>query len=197
MTSIRTYFFVGLAIFVGLHWLANLPSYLFYGWRSLRTAGALAEVDLQNVAEIKKYVSQGYGSNLFALFRYINGYHNGIDIVAKHGAPVLSPASGKVLASGDQDRFCPRKNYGKFVVIETKNGEALLFAHLSKIRVDVHDEIGESEIIGSVGQTGQATAPHLHFTVFRKETFGLGRRKDCGPNPQGDDMNPMGYLKSL
>lgn len=194
MTSARKYFLIGLAVFVGLRWLVNLPSYLFYGWRSPRTADTLAEVDLRNINEIKSYISQGYGSNIFALARYVGGYHNGIDIAARNGAPVISPSPGKVLALGDQDKFCPKRNYGRFAVIGAESGEALLFAHLSKVKVGIGDAVREGDVIGNVGQTGRATAPHLHFTVFRKGTFEMGKRKDCGPNPKGENVNPLKYL---
>lgn len=189
--------FLGFAVFVVFHWLANLPSYVSYNLGASRAAGTLPEVDLRDLATIKKYISQGYGASFFALVNYADKYHNGIDIVARKDASILSPAAGKVVALGNQDKFCPGKNYGKFLVVSSKNGGAFLFAHLSKIQVEVDERIEKGKVLGNVGQTGFATAPHLHFTVFQKDTFKLGRRKDCGPNPEGKDTNPLKYLESL
>ena len=184
MTTIRNCFFIGLAVLVGLNFLVNLPSYLFYGSKRSSSA-ALAAIDLRDIATVKKAISQGYNAGgLFALVTYVSGRHNGVDFAAHHGAPIYSPVAGKVLALGNQDDYCYKRNYGKFMVVENAgDGAALLFAHLSKIKADVGDEISKGDIVALVGATGRATAPHLHFTVFREGTFELGRRekkRKCG-----------------
>ncbi|MEK9179894.1 MAG: M23 family metallopeptidase [Patescibacteria group bacterium] len=198
MSSIRNYFFIGIAVLVGLNFLVNLPSYLFYGSK-YSSPSALAEVDLREPDILKKAISQGYNAGgFFALVTYVSGRHNGVDFAAKHGSPIYSPISGKVVALGNQDDYCYRRNYGKFMVIEnSEDGAALLFAHLSKIKADVGDEVSPGDNLALVGSTGKATAPHLHFTVFAPDTFEMIRRKDCGPNPAGDDINPLKYLRAL
>ena len=193
MTTIRNYLLVAFGILIVLSFLDKLPYILFSGFGD-KSIGQLKEVDLRDFNEIKKHVSQGYGSNAFALFAYIGGSHNGIDISVESGAPIHSPASGEIVATGNQDDFCYKRNYGKFLVLKTSDNYALLFAHLSKIKAGIGDKIEEGGIIGNVGVTGLATASHLHFTVFKKDSFLMGRRKDCGPNPEGQTMNPLGYL---
>lgn len=198
MKRLRFYFLIGLAALVGVHWLVNLPHYLLYGISTRKSAAALSEVDLRDTPQIKNFITQGYGSTLFAWIGYADRHHNGIDIAAKEGAPVYSPAPGKILALGNQDRFCNRKNYGKFVVLRNSgDGYALLFAHLSKVKVGNGDEIDEGEVLGHAGQTGRTTGSHLHFAVFKEGTFAMNDKKGCGLNPEGDDVDPVKYLRSL
>lgn len=192
------YLIAAFMVLVGINFLINLPTYLLYGSKR-SSPSALNEIDLRNIASIKKGISQGYNSRgLYAALIYANGRHNGVDIAAKYGAPIYSPISGKVMALGNQDDFCYKRNYGKFMVIENSDdGTATLFAHLSKIKFDERENVAEGDVLALVGSTGKATAPHLHLAVFKKGTFGLGQRKDCGPNPQGADINPLKYLQSL
>ncbi|MDP2669157.1 MAG: M23 family metallopeptidase [bacterium] len=201
MAKIAFYLFAGFFVLVGAHWLfVGMPRYLLFGFGSrTSSASALAEVDLRDASSIKASVSQGYGSrSLFAALTYVGGRHNGTDFSAKYGAPVYSPISGKVLAIGNQDKYCYKKNYGKFMVIENEDdGYAILLAHLSKINFDVGEKVIAGDIVAEVGATGLATAPHLHLTVFKKDTFEMVQKSGCGLNPAGKDADPIKYLESL
>jgi murein DD-endopeptidase MepM/ murein hydrolase activator NlpD len=88
------------------------------------------------------------------------GRHLGIDILAPEGTKVRAPLSGLVSYAGDGMR-----NYGNVVILDHGRGITTLYAHLKKIRVKSGNVVRKGRIIGTVGQTGNATTPHLHFEV--------------------------------
>jgi len=139
-------------------------------------------------------ITQGYGGTTFAKSGYRGKWHNGLDLRASLGTPILSAAGGKVIAVGDQDRYCPRGAYGKFIVVDHGNNLVTLYAHLSRQVMSVGDSVKQGQTIGYSGATGYATGPHLHFTVFAENTFKMAGSKSCGPMPQGGDLNPSKYL---
>ena len=137
-------------------------------------------------------ITQGYGSTSFARTGYAGRWHNGIDIGAPIGTPIYAAADGTLLASGNQDSYCPRGAYGRFVVLSHNNGLVTLYAHMS--RIVASDSVKKGDVIGYVGNSGYATGPHLHFTVYAKSTFAMGGSRVCGPMPRGGDVNPFNYL---
>lgn len=139
-------------------------------------------------------ITQGYGATSFAKSGYRGKWHNGLDLRASIGTPVLAASDGEIEAIGDQDRYCPRGAYGKFLVIRHKNNLTTLYGHLSRVVVSPGDSVKQGQTIGYSGSTGYATGPHLHFTVFAQETFKMGGSRSCGPMPQGGDLNPLKYL---
>ncbi|OGY99622.1 MAG: hypothetical protein A2945_03180 [Candidatus Liptonbacteria bacterium RIFCSPLOWO2_01_FULL_52_25] len=139
-------------------------------------------------------LTQGFGATEFAKNGYKGKWHNGVDFGVPLGTSILASEEGTVLAVGNQDSYCYRGAYGKFVVIEHKNNLTTLYAHLSQYGVKKGDVVKRGQVIGYSGKTGYATGPHLHFTVFAGPTFYMGPSKVCGPMPFGGDLNPMGYL---
>jgi len=85
--------------------------------------------------------------------------HLGIDIVAPTGTPVKATADGVVLVSHRQSE------YGNLVVLEHPNGFTTRYGHLSAFKVQENETVHKGDIIGYVGMTGRATAPHLHYEV--------------------------------
>lgn len=141
-----------------------------------------------------KYITQGYGRTPWS-YMYINGWHNGIDIAADYGAPIYSPTAATVLATGDQDDYCPRIAFGRFIVLEDNtNHLMLLFAHLNDIDVQPGETISKDQVIGTIGATGDETGPHLHFSIFEAAGFSMAPAHGCGPYPQGHDVDPLNYL---
>ncbi len=139
-------------------------------------------------------ITQGYGATEFAKNGYQGHWHNGVDFAASIGTPVLAAEDGTVVATGNQDSYCPRGAYGKFIVIQHTDNLTTLYGHLSRQIVAKGDTIKRGQVIGYSGMTGYATGPHLHFSVFASPTFYMGPSKVCGPMPFGGDLNPLGYL---
>jgi murein DD-endopeptidase MepM/ murein hydrolase activator NlpD len=146
------------------------------------------------VAGGRELLTQDYGATSFAQYGYRGKWHNGVDFRAPLGTPIFASEDGVVAAAGNQDSYCPRGAYGKYVVINHNNNLTTLYAHLSRYIVSKGDRVTRGQLIGYSGRTGYATGPHLHFTVFAQPTFRMGGSRVCGPMPHGGDLNPLGYL---
>lgn len=86
--------------------------------------------------------------------------HYGTDIAAPEGTPVKSILAGEVILTGEFYYT------GKTVFINNGKGIITMYAHLSEILVEKDEFIEKGDIIGKVGQTGRATGPHLHISVY-------------------------------
>lgn len=85
--------------------------------------------------------------------------HKGVDYRAPRGTPVVAAGPGVV-------RFARRKSgYGRVVMIDHGHGVQTRYAHLQTIDVDRGDRVSSGTQIGTVGSTGRATGPHLHFEL--------------------------------
>lgn len=142
-------------------------------------------------------VSQNFGSTAFARQGGYRGkFHNGMDIAAPLGTPIYAAEDGKVIKIDNQDKYCPKGAYGRYIVIGHTNNLTTLYAHLSLVDQAITEgkEVKRGELIGYVGRTGYATGPHLHLTVYASPTFYMGRSRSCGPMPYGGYLNPADYL---
>jgi len=113
--------------------------------------------------------AEGRISSVFGLRRFFNGQerkpHNGLDIAAAVGTPVIATADGTVIDTGDF--FFS----GNMIYINHGQGIISLYAHMDRIDVKPGDTVKQGQLIGTVGQTGRATGPHLHFAVFANKTL--------------------------
>jgi len=91
--------------------------------------------------------------------------HEGIDMAAPIGTPVLAAAGGTVIYAGDQVR-----GYGNMVVLRHADNLVTVYAHNSLLLVQTGDPVTVGQEIARVGDTGRSTAPHLHFEVRRRDT---------------------------
>jgi murein DD-endopeptidase MepM/ murein hydrolase activator NlpD len=87
------------------------------------------------------------------------GWHAGMDIKAEIGTPVLAAAPGVVISSGQEHA------YGRVIRVEHDSGFVTVYAHNLENLVETGDRVSGSTIIATVGRTGRATTPHLHFEV--------------------------------
>jgi murein DD-endopeptidase MepM/ murein hydrolase activator NlpD len=87
-------------------------------------------------------------------------FHEGIDLLAPRGTPVLAAGPGMVTWAGRR-----AGGWGRLVVVRHPDGVRTLYAHLASIDVRVGDEVSGGAILGRVGSSGNATGPHLHFEV--------------------------------
>jgi len=88
--------------------------------------------------------------------------HQGLDIAAPVGRPVLACANGRVVFTGTRKRF---RRYGNTVLIDHGRGVYTYYAHLSEILVKKNQSVRQGQKIALVGETGRATGPHLHLEV--------------------------------
>jgi murein DD-endopeptidase MepM/ murein hydrolase activator NlpD len=86
--------------------------------------------------------------------------HRAIDVAANQGTPVTAADRGVVVRAGWNDQ-----GYGRFVVIDHQIDYVTLYAHLDRILVSEGDIVGQGQVIGTVGSTGNSTGPHLHFEI--------------------------------
>ena len=91
----------------------------------------------------------------------IESFHNGVDLKGSVGDPVAASFDGVVSSAGYNN------SYGKFVVVDHRNGYQTLYAHLDTIAVSRNSKVLQGEMIGRVGKSGYAPVAHLHFSLFK------------------------------
>jgi murein DD-endopeptidase MepM/ murein hydrolase activator NlpD len=105
----------------------------------------------------------GPTGDTFGLRRSFNGgpfsHHTGVDILAGEGQPVVATNSGRVAFAGELHLR------GGTVIIDHGAGVFSGYHHLSQVLVVAGQEVAQGEVIGAVGGTGLATAPHLHWEI--------------------------------
>ena len=113
------------------------------------------------------YVSSPYGLRF-------NGteFHQGIDIAADMGTPIVATADGVVTAAGWNG------GYGNMVDVDHGGGIVTRYGHASALAVTVGQQVRRGEVIAYVGSTGRSTGPHVHYEV----------------RVNGAPVNPAGYL---
>jgi murein DD-endopeptidase MepM/ murein hydrolase activator NlpD len=87
-------------------------------------------------------------------------YHPGLDIATDYGTPVHATADGTIESAGYSG------NYGIAVVIKHDFGIGTRYGHLSRLNVGVGQAVRRGDVVGYVGQTGRATATHLHYEIL-------------------------------
>ena len=116
-------------------------------------------------------VTSPFGPRTHPIFG-TSGQHDGIDIGAGYGSPVVAATSGTVVSAGNQG------GYGNAVAISHDNGLATFYAHQASLVVSAGEAVSRGQVIGYVGSTGYSTGPHLHFEV----------------RVNGAPVDPMSYL---
>ena len=99
--------------------------------------------------------------------------HNGVDMAAPSGSPILAAADGTVIAASYSGTM------GNYIMIDHGSDLISIYMHASSLNVSAGQEVGAGDRIGSVGSTGRSTGPHLHFGVRKNGAY----------------VNPWSYLK--
>lgn len=114
------------------------------------------------IEPVKGNITSGFGQREET--EIISAFHQGVDISATAGTAIKSAMEGDVVAASYAG------DYGNHIKIQ--NGEVLtVYAHCSKLEVNVGDHIMQGQEIAKVGATGKATGPHLHFEIRREGRF--------------------------
>ena len=103
-------------------------------------------------------ITSPFGMRFHPILHYYRS-HNGIDIGAKTGAPVIAANSGTVITASYVG------SYGNVVMIDHGGGIVSNYGHGSKILVKVGQVVEKGEVIMEAGSTGLSTGPHLHFEI--------------------------------
>ena len=111
----------------------------------------------------------GIVTGVFGTQRFYNGkkgkFHNGHDLAAPIGTPIKAPSGGKVMLTGHY------YYNGKFVMLDHGNGLMSIFLHMDDIHVSKGSIIKKDHVIGTVGNTGLSTGPHLHWSVMVNNVY--------------------------
>jgi murein DD-endopeptidase MepM/ murein hydrolase activator NlpD len=120
------------------------------------------------------WISSGFGERNDP-FTGKKARHNGLDFAGIKGSEVLGVASGVVIWSG------PRQGYGNLLEIDHGNGYITRYAHNNELLVEVGEGITAGQQIATMGATGRASSPHVHFEVLYK----------------GEHVNPYKFVKQM
>ena len=88
-------------------------------------------------------------------------WHSGIDLAAARGTPVMATLPGIVTV------IVSATGYGLHVIVDHGDGLSSLYGHLDTVLTASGDYVVAGQVIGTVGSTGNATGPHLHFEIRR------------------------------
>ena len=149
--------------------LISFPAYdLYCGWDTINTHSAKFDIKSlkDSIREIALYDKNSCGYVHPFLGNVTSGFgprkrrfHYGTDIDLETGDAVGSAFDGKVRIAKKS------KSYGNVIVIRHSNGLETYYAHLSKINVEVGQEVFAGQIIGLGGNTGHSHGSHLHFEI--------------------------------
>jgi murein DD-endopeptidase MepM/ murein hydrolase activator NlpD len=130
-----------------------------------------------------EWPAQGRVSGVYGSQRVYNGTpgspHYGVDVAIPTGSPVLAPTAG-VVTLAEADLFYS----GGTIILDHGYGLSSSFLHLSKVQVEVGQEVKTGDLIGEVGATGRATGPHLDWRMsWRKQRIDPQLLVPPMPNP--------------
>ena len=114
---------------------------------------------LPSILPARGYISSHFSAARMHPVHHLPTPHEGIDISAVEGSPIVATAAGRVSFTGR------RVGYGQTVVIQHDFGYETLYGHASQILVRRGQDVERGEVIALVGRTGITTAPHVHYEV--------------------------------
>lgn len=129
-------------------------------------------------------MASGYGMRIDPVYR-VPRFHAGMDFTAPIGTDIFATGNGTVSFAGW------RQGYGNCVIIDHGFNYQTLYAHMHEIKTRKGIKLKRGDMIGTVGNTGKSTGPHLHYEVHYK---------GAAVNPQNfyfHDLSPEDYDKML
>jgi murein DD-endopeptidase MepM/ murein hydrolase activator NlpD len=164
LSSITTRYRVDMNKLVDVNELES--SVIYVGQKLFIPGAALSEWErAEALGTLFKYPVRGRLTSRMGFridpFTKRRAYHAGIDIANRIGTPVHASQSGKVIFSGY------KSHYGKTVILSHQQGYSTVYGHLDKILVKKGQVVRQGDKIGTVGNTGRSTGPHLHFEIHR------------------------------
>lgn len=117
-------------------------------------------------------IASGYGNRIHPIYK-TRQFHEGLDFTTAIGAPVYATGKGEVVR-----KDYSKRGYGNQLVLDHGYGYKTRYAHLSEFKVKQGETVKRGELIGTIGNSGLSTGPHLHYEV----------RKD------GKPVNPINYF---
>ena len=103
-------------------------------------------------------ISDDYGMRMHPIL-HVEKFHNGIDLAAPSGSPILAAYDGEVIAADYNSSM------GNYIMINHGGGLITIYMHASKLYVSKGTMVARGEKIAGVGTTGRSTGNHLHFGV--------------------------------
>lgn len=125
------------------------------------------------------YLTSPFGNRRSPFTKALD-FHSGIDMAAPIGKPIHAPADGVVVFAGryPHKRSVAWWRYGNLVVLRHGDEFLTLFGHCDEIEVRRGGRVEQGDVIGTVGDTGWSTSPHLHYEVRRRGDDGTLRPVD-------------------
>ena len=105
-----------------------------------------------------KRISDEYGNRMHPILG-IEKFHNGLDMAASSGTPILAAYDGDVVAAAYSGSM------GNYIMIDHGSGLYTIYMHCSALYVSKGQSVSKGQNIAAVGSTGRSTGPHLHFSV--------------------------------
>jgi len=108
-----------------------------------------------------KSTASGWGYRIHPIYK-IRQFHYGMDFTASIGTKIYATGDGVV-----KDIQTIGGGYGKWILIDHGFGYETLYAHLNTFDVKIGDRVKRGSVIGSVGNSGTSTGPHVHYEVHK------------------------------
>lgn len=136
--------------------------------QTLRTASMAERIrnspPVDMIMPVNGMISSRFSHSRFHPILQIFRAHEGVDLAAPAGTPIVAPAAGTVKSVGR------RFGYGLTIEVAHTGGVVTRYAHCRSASVRPGQQVEAGAQIGTVGSSGLATAPHLHFEVLVKGT---------------------------
>ncbi len=117
--------------------------------------------NLPSIMPTAGWLTSQFSKSRFHPILHTTRAHEGVDVVAPMGSPIVAPAAGRVIQAGRE------QGYGLMVKIDHGNGLVSVYAHAKRLVVSSGQRVVRGQMIATVGNSGLSTGPHLHYELWR------------------------------